>query len=262
MTPEEYAATLASRLYTQVGAFFSNTHRGAPGTCVVCTGPATARMCPQCRHTHEAYGPDLADLVVPLAYAKGRMSPTHQSEHHVYSYKREPPAPKCVQDLDLMMLAGTWLHGSCIARLVGMWDVVTFVPSARWPGADHPVVGLARQVHSVYPRAARTVLEIGRCYAAEPRRVPRSDRFAVQAASRSVVMGRHVLVVDDTWVSGTKAQSAALALKAAGAAQVTILCVARWLRNDWPDHQEFINSLREPYDAMRCPVTGDVCPTG
>lgn len=72
--------------------------------------------------------------------------------------------------------------------------------------------------------------------------------------------GQHVLVVEDTWVSGDKAQSATLALKAAGAMRVTILCVTRWLRYDWLDHRELIETLTEPYDAARCPVTGSFCP--
>jgi phosphoribosylpyrophosphate synthetase len=76
------------------------------------------------------------------------------------------------------------------------------------------------------------------------------------------IAGRHVLVVDDTWVSGGKAQSAALALKLAGAARVTIVCIGRLLSYRWDEHRLLIDSLSEPYDAMRCPVTGSVCPTG
>ncbi len=66
-------------------------------------------------------------------------------------------------------------------------------------------------------------------------------------------------MVDDTWVSGDKSQSAALALKQAGASEVTILCVARWLRHDWPDHRKLIESLSRPYDPHQCPLTGGPC---
>jgi len=69
-----------------------------------------------------------------------------------------------------------------------------------------------------------------------------------------------VLVVEDTWVSGATAQSAAITLKDAGATAVTVLAVARWLRNDWPDHRMVIDGLTEPYDALVCPVTGAACP--
>lgn len=83
-----------------------------------------------------------------------------------------------------------------------------------------PIVTAARQVHSVYPAS----------------------------------------VVEDAWVSGSKAQSAALALKAAGAARVTVLALAKWLRYDWQDHRALIDTLADPYDATLCPVTGGACP--
>jgi predicted Rossmann fold nucleotide-binding protein DprA/Smf involved in DNA uptake len=43
MTPEELAVRARDRLHAAVGAFFTNTRRGAPGICAVCTDrqPAT-----------------------------------------------------------------------------------------------------------------------------------------------------------------------------------------------------------------------------
>jgi phosphoribosylpyrophosphate synthetase len=83
----------------------------------------------------------------------------------------------------------------------------------------------------------------------------------VAEKSRSHVQGRHVLVVDDTSVSGDKGQSAALALKAAGARAVTLVCVARWLSaNNSIEHEQLIKTAAAPYDALLCPVTGGQCP--
>lgn len=261
---EEIAKALAARLFTDVGAFFSNTRRSAPWICKVCTGPANdhgARdMCSPCRSARETHGTELADLVVPLAYSKGRMPSMHQSAHHVRAYKETPPAPGCLQDLRLLAGAGAYLHGRCIASSVGSWQAVTFVPSADRPRNSHPVVNLARAVHDVRPSTTKVVLDIGPGLDSPPARTPRRDRFVVPAEFRMRVAGRHVLVVDDTWVSGNKSQSAALALKEAGAVRVTIYCVSRWLRYDWDDHRRLIDRMVEPYDAMRCPVTGDACP--
>lgn len=39
----------------------------------------------------------------------------------------------------------------------------------------------------------------------------------------------HVLLIDDTWTSGGHSQSAALALRYAGAEYITLLVLARWL---------------------------------
>ncbi|HVL83044.1 MAG TPA: phosphoribosyltransferase [Pseudonocardia sp.] len=257
MIPDALAKQLRQVAYNRVGAFFSNTERG-PGRCAVCTAPTLVELCSQCAAQRASYGTGLADLVVPLAYVRGWMSPRHQSEHHVWRYKHPvQPSPGCLDDLRLMMLAGTLLHGDCIARAVGLWwDVVTFVPSATRPGTGHPVVELARQVGGTSTR--RILLDIGPGIHDEARG-PRPDRFVVPPEYVPVIRGQHVLAVDDTWVSGGKAQSAALALKVAGAARVTIVCIGRWLSYRWDEHRALIESLTDPYDAMRCPVTGGAC---
>jgi hypothetical protein len=258
------ARGLIYRLYADVGAFFCNTRRGAPQICFVCTGPANTAngppLCSQCRNARDDHGSSLADLMVSLAYAKGRMPSMHQSAHHVRAYKAPSPAPRCAQDLELMAGAATYLHGPCIETTVGAWQAVTFVPSTTRRGPNPPIASIARRVHDVYPTRAKVGLALGPGIDAPRASGPRPDRFVVPAEYLSTVVDRHVLVVEDTWVSGNKAQSAALALKAAGARCVTILCVTRWLRHDWDDHRELINTLTEPYDGARCPVTGSVCP--
>lgn len=257
-TADPVAVRLINRLYADVGGFFCNSRRDRPDTCHVCTGPTiTPPLCGPCREARNEHGRSLADLVVPVAYAKGRMPSMHQSAHHVREYKAPSPAPRCAQDLQLMAGAATYLHGPCIGAAVGPWRAVTFVPSATRP--DHPLASIASRVHSVYPACAKVGLAIGPGFDAPPSRVPRPDRFTVPDTFRSLVVGQHVLVAEDTWVSGDKAQSAALALKAAGATCVTVLCVTRWLRYDWPDHRQLIESLVEPYNAARCPVTGTPC---
>jgi hypothetical protein len=180
----------------------------------------------------------------------------------VRAYKAPSPALGCAQDLQLMAGAATYLHGRCIEATVGAWQVVTFVPSTTQPGGSPPIAGIARTVHGVYSSRAKVGLAIGPGGTAPRSPVPKPDRFVVPAEYLSHVAGLHVLVVEDTWVSGDKAQSAALALKAAGAMRVTIVCVTRWLRYDWSDHRELINTLTGPYDAARCPVTGSSCPPG
>lgn len=260
MTPEQIAQQFRATLYTQVGAFFSNTLRG-PGFCAVCTAPAGAPLCNRCDSHRQTYGTQLANLVLPLAYVRGWMQPRHQSEHHVWQYKhRTFPDPRCMQDLQLMVSAAAVLHGPCIARAMGRWwETVTFVPSATRRGTDHPVVELARRAADQTPGAARILLAPGPSIGGD-RHTLMADRFVVPSESESLVVSRHILVVDDTWVSGAKAQSAALALRAAGAWGVTVLCVARWLSWNWSEQQQLIRSLNAPYDATRCPISSGTCP--
>lgn len=84
------------------------------------------------------------------------------------------------------------------------------------------------------------------------KRIANVDRFAVPDAARPVVDGKRVLLVDDTWTTGTSQQSAA-ALKAAGAASVTGLCVARWLSWRWESDTPLLRHvIAAPYDPFRC----------
>lgn len=158
-----------------------------------------------------------------------------------------------------MILVATVLHGPCIARAVGHgWDAVTYVPSATRPGPEHPVRDLADQAADQSPHAERIRLDPGPNIEAERHNlVP--DRFVVPLEYRPSVAGRHVLVVDDTWVSGSKAQGAALALREVGARAVTVLCVGRWLSWTRTEHQPFMSLPVESYDARLCPLTATRC---
>jgi hypothetical protein len=72
--------------------------------------------------------------------------------------------------------------------------------------------------------------------------------------------GKHIMVIDDTWVSGGHAQSVAMALKRAGAAKVSILAIGRWLRmNDRRTKGVYNRFIRNrPYNADICPWTGGI----
>ena len=74
-------------------------------------------------------------------------------------------------------------------------------------------------------------------------------------------MGKHVLVIDDVWTTGCNAQSAALMLRRAGAAAVTVMVVGRWLNPCYGANAEFIGvRLKQNFDVRVCPVTGNQCP--
>ena len=82
----------------------------------------------------------------------------------------------------------------------------------------------------------------------------------VALAAGSTARGRHVLLIKDTWTSGGNAQSAALTLRNAEAANVTIVALARWLNPDEQPTGEFMSSrLTEDYDPFVCPVGDRDC---
>ncbi|MBW4718884.1 phosphoribosyltransferase [Saccharothrix obliqua] len=213
--------------------------------------------------THKSeFGARLADVALILTYVRGWSTTKRvdQSAHTMRAYKATPPAQKCAQDLAYMVAAASTIHEHCIPAVLGSrWESITFVPSAKTPGASHPVAELARTVRGV-PRSGRFLLSLADNFHELPDRAVRADRFTVEDRYRDRVEGKHVLLVEDTWVTGSKAQSAAITLHDAGAAKVTILCVARWCRDDWTGHKEFLDSLDTPYDAYVCPVAAPNCP--
>ena len=94
------------------------------------------------------------------------------------------------------------------------------VPSGRGRPGPHPLRALAA------PYLARPWLSL------RPR--PGGDPWArsldpTRFQATGLPPGATVLLLDDTWVSGASAQSAAVALKLAGAAAVAVVVVGRHL---------------------------------
>ena len=108
-------AYVARQVREQVGAIFRNVRRG-PGICEVCTGPATETLCGTCDWHRRNYGDQLADFVLPLAYAvKGQ-----QSGHHMYGYKGTlASSADTRRDVKFVMWGAVSLHRSCVATKVG-----------------------------------------------------------------------------------------------------------------------------------------------
>jgi hypothetical protein len=90
------------------------------------------------------------------------------------------------------------------------------------------------------------------------KRALRPDNFQIEFAT---TLPEHVLVIDDSWVSGANAQSAAAVLKVAGVREVSVLTVSRVLNPAFDATKRF---LREPRPAVCdpkiCPWTGGGCP--
>ncbi|WP_232668836.1 phosphoribosyltransferase [Pseudonocardia sp. TRM90224] len=184
-----------------------------------------------------------------------------QSGFTMYGYKRmQASSADNKRDVKLLVLGMMYLHRHCISETAGEpWTGITFVPSQGRPGISHPVVELAQQASTWADDEAKLLLDLGSNIGAPRGDGPLPDRFAVAEEWRSRVEGRHVLVVDDTWVSGCKSQSAAITLKAAGATRVTILSAARWLDRQYPGHDDLIKALPEIFDPLVCPATGSKC---
>jgi orotate phosphoribosyltransferase len=66
------------------------------------------------------------------------------------------------------------------------------------------------------------------------------------------LLGESVLLIDDTWTSGANAQSAAGALKSAGAGAVAVLVIGRHVNEDYRNNAARLRSLPRPFNWDVC----------
>ena len=246
---------ICERLVAEVGGYLRNMVREPNVTCAVCGTPVTSAfdVCRRCHRDRGEFGSSLAGLVVPLWYGiRGA-----QSGYLMHSYKDiTAPARHNQILLSVLLLAALDLHGECIERRLGKAvDAWSIVPSVRRDrSGEHPLHLVARRAGLARPEME--LVTVGGMHAGK--RATSPDRFALAAGSTA--RGRHILLIEDTWTSGGNAQSAALTLRNAGAASVTIVALARWLNPDEQPTGEFVSSrLTEDYDPFACPVGDPDC---
>lgn len=125
-------------------------------------------------------------------------------------------------------------HAPCVAAsLGGGVDLVLPVPSTARPGGAPlaAVEGLDLLVGRAFGARARWVPGLLR-RSAVPVGHMRPHTGAFAPTGRAAVQGARVVLLDDTYVSGARAQSAAAALRAAGARATVIVPLGRVLRPD------------------------------
>ncbi|PXX01534.1 ComF family protein [Mycolicibacterium moriokaense] len=222
-----------------------------PGrTCGVCATPVNGYgLCWPCRDRRCIEG--LADLVVPLAYAVDGT----ESAAGLRNFKNHPrqcERERCGSIVREALRLGTSLHEQCVGVAVGQpVSARVVIPSLTSRLGVHPMTSIAESLGLMSDVALRPALD-ARCD-----RVVDPEKFTIHGA----VKGRHVLVIDDVWTTGSNAQSAALSIRRAGAAAVSIMVIARWLSPHHPLTAKFIRErLQQHYDPLVCPVTGDHCP--
>ena len=144
-------------------------------------------------------------------------------------------------------------HERCIGRAAGLAVSCRLViPSLTSRPGRHPFAELAHPINTARDAMALIPAPDATC----DRTI--NDKFVLQPAAR--LDGRHVLILDDVWTTGSTAQSAALAVRRAGAAAVSVMVVGRWLNPDRRGTADFIATrLHRDYDPDICPVTGREC---
>lgn len=194
-----------------------------------------------------SHGKPWLDVVAPISYSIAR----EQLHHALAMYKRAggPAGRRLTIELAAVLWRHLAGHESCVARAARTerFDLVATVPSSD-PRRDahHPLREIVGGL--VGPTRGRHERLLTR--SAEPAGAREFHRDKYRA-NRSL-SGQAVLLIDDTWTTGANAQSAACALKAAGARTVACMVIGRHLNRDWHQNDRRLRGLPGPFDWTCC----------
>jgi phosphoribosylpyrophosphate synthetase len=191
--------------------------------------------------------PRFADAVLPISYS------VHFGQLHTALAQYKRATGTVARRLQMELAAVLWRflreHEACLARTADVdgFDTVTTVPSSD-PARDagHP---LRRIVGS----------DVG---ATRERYEPLLARSGTPVPDRKVDPGKYnptrdldgasILLIDDTWTTGSNAQSAAAALKTAGASRVAVLVIGRHIHEDYKQNAARLRELSRTFDWSTC----------
>lgn len=173
--------------------------------------------------------PNNLDVVVPITYSE------HLGQMHTALRSYKDSRSEDVRRYAMVRLAAIlWrfldAHERCVARAAGAheFDLVTTVPSST-PEGDETRSGLRQIVEWCTPIANRYERVLRATGEVPPGRDYAPNRYRAEWR----IEGVRVLLIDDTWTKGGHAQSAAHALREAGAANVGLVVIGRHLHRDW-----------------------------
>ena len=216
------------------------------GLCGLCRTPISQDY-NRCYPCSQAPSQALPDLVGFTSYAiRGEQAATE-----MHRYKDQRPSPQALRAVRLLLDHGL-AHLGCVERLAGQEiDAVAVMPSRSHYRRDRDSI-LQRMCAQVLPPGLPRLDLQPSQGAASTRRV---EAEAFQVGDCQGVL--HVLLIDDTWVSGGTVMSATVALRSAGATRVSALVLARWLDRKYPATKNFVDRITEE-QAWRSPLTA--CP--
>jgi hypothetical protein len=217
--------------------------RRGPDVCGTCFNfTAGYDRCYACAH-----GSLVLDAVAPISYSVAR----EQLHHALASYKRLDG--DIARRLGAVLAAILWRflaeHERCVARTASTsgFDLVTTVPSSDCDRDErHPLRWVVGEL--VGPTRERHERLLDRTAAEFPPRTFNEHRFK---ATRPL-NNQAVLLIDDTWTTGASAQSAAAALKAAGAGPIAAVVIGRHLNREWRQNDRRLRGIEQPFDWSKC----------
>jgi predicted amidophosphoribosyltransferase len=229
------------------GNFMLNPVPG-PGVCRFCFNLTDGfTLCYACAH-----GEAHLAAMAPISYSASG----GQLHHALAGYKRLSGHPARRMSVELAAVLWRYLsaHEACLARAAEVegFALVATVPSGdRARDAGNPLrrivselTGPTRERHERLLR--RSGLDVGE----------RALDAGKYEATRQL-SGEAVLLIDDTWTTGANAQSAAAALRDAGAGAVAAVVVGRYLNREWRENDRRLRGLPRPFEWSSCAHHGE-----
>jgi predicted amidophosphoribosyltransferase len=230
----------------ELSALYENVLLGprrGPDVCGTCFNfTAGYDRCWACAH-----GQPRLDAVAPISYSVAR----EQLHHALASYKRLDG--DVARRLRAILAAILWRfltdHEVCVAKAADTngFDLVTTVPSGD-PQRDqtHPLRTIVGEL--VNPTRDRHRRLLRRTDAQPGPRAFSTTKFE----ATTDLSHKSVLLIDDTWTTGASAQSAAAALKQAGAERVAAVVIGRHLNREWHENDRRLRGIARPFDWQTC----------
>ena len=219
--------------------------------CPVCGGPKLqdSPICYSCqRLAEQAQRQGVSNLLADRVRISHYAIKFDQMYRIVAGYKRDSPeSVEYRETLKYVLGDALAIHYPCIAKVSDgheptSWVTVPSTTNGMHHGRPHPLHQL------VEPMLGRAIPEIELVAHGEKTRRIVPDTFSL-AGEYNPSSLRHVLVIDDTWTSGTTVQSAAIMLKQQGAQRVTIYCLARVIDLDYC-RQQVGRGIAHGYEHM------------
>ncbi|MGC4805268.1 hypothetical protein [Micromonospora sp. DT233] len=182
-------------------------------------------------------------MVVPIPYSPR----TGQHHHHLRSYKSTPASTQARWNLLALLLLFLREHLDCVSRRIGGPPThAVAVPSTRGKPGPHALQELIGNRLRLPWLAA----------VPNPRHGPdvrsfQADWFGVRLPEQGGLV--RPLIIDDTWTTGSRAQSLAHALKTAGASSVAVVVLGRHVRPEHAASRPLLKAIEEPmFDLSVC----------
>ncbi|WP_198541476.1 hypothetical protein [Parafrankia soli] len=220
------------------------------GICITCHSSVYDgyERCLPCNRARQKLGPLVFDATAFVSLAPSGQ----QLARELITYKKEeiPEKYRHPRMAGLAAVLWRWLsvHEAHVAQRAGTpgFSMVTPVPSTRGRPGEHP---LKRLVSGIVAGTGDRYVDLLEAHGGDRGREVATDRFTIVRP----VAAASVLVIDDTWTSGARAQSAAAALKLAGTSKVGFVGVGRWFNTDFADNAKWlIRRRRTRWNWDRC----------